>query len=253
MSDILIKPSATIAAGAKLSLIERSLWNILFKKAFDKLALNIVHEISEQELLSYFPYETRNTDHLKAALKRIVGTVVEYNILGKDKQQVWGVFSLLGGAELKNGVCRYSYSPQLTEKMNDKLMYAKISMHIAMRLISKHSLVLYELAMDYVKVGETPWITLDHYRSLMGIQDHEYKLYKDLNKWVTKPALKEINAKSNLHVKVTTQRTGHAVSRLKFLIGYNPDYKHDVEVFEPTIDDHKAQIINMLKVEKKYV
>ena len=54
-------------------------------------------------------------------------------------------------------------------------------------------------------------------------------------------------------IKVTTQRTSHAVSHLKFLIGYNPDYKHDVEVFEPTINDHKAQIINMLRVEKKYV
>ena len=61
MSDIMIKPSAMIAAGAKLSLIERSLWNILFKTAFNKLALDVMHEISEQEMLSYFPYETRNT------------------------------------------------------------------------------------------------------------------------------------------------------------------------------------------------
>ena len=242
-----------IAVEAKLSLIERDLWNILFKTAFNKLALNIVHEISEQELLSYFPYETRNTTHLKAALKRIVGAVVEYNVLGKDKEQVWGVFSLLGGAELKNGVCRYSYSPQLTEKMNDKLMYAKISMHIAMRLASKYALILYELVMDYVKVGETPWIQLDVLRKLLGVEEWEYPEYKKFNQWTVKPALKEINAKSNLHVKVTTKRTGHAISHLKFLIGYNPDYKHDVEVFEPTIDDHKAQIINMLKVEKKYV
>lgn len=249
----MIKPSAMIAAGAKLSLIERSLWNILFKTAFNKLALDVMHEISEQEMLSYFPYETRNTEHLKAALKRIVGTVVEYNVLGKDKQQMWGVFSLLGGAELKNGVCQYSYSLQLREKMNDKLIYAKISMHIAMRLVSKYSLVLYELAMDYVKIGETPWIDLARLRSIFGVNEGEYKEYKAFNRRTIQPALKEINAKSNLLIKVTTQRTSHAVSHLKFLIGYNPDYKHDVEVFEPTINDHKAQIINMLRVEKKYV
>lgn len=241
----MIKPSAIIAVSAKLSLIERQLWNILFYKAWSKLETQDIFQVSMSDILHFFPYDTKNYEHLKACLEKLVRTTVTYDYLGKDNRPAWGVFSLMASAQLENGVCTYSYAPNLRRRLNDEYIYTKLSLHIMMRLSSGHALVLYELCSDYRKVGHKT-LSLAEFRDLMGIQETQYKEFNDLNKRVLRPALKEINEKSNLHVEVQTKRTGRKITHLKFLIGYNVDFQPEFPLYESTQGDNVAKIKNLL-------
>lgn len=242
----MIKPSAIIAVNAKLSLIERQLWNILFYKAWPKLETQDIFQVSMQDILHFFPYETKNYDHIKACLEKLVKTAVKYDYLGKDNKPAWGVFTLMASARLEAGVCTYSYAPDLKRRLNDDYIYTKLSLHIMMRLSSGHALVLYELCSDYRKMGHKT-LSLAEFRDLMGIQETQYKEFNALNQWVLKPALKEINEKSNLHVEVQTKRTGRKITSLKFLIGYNVDFRQEFPFYERTEADSIAKIKHMLE------
>lgn len=223
MKDEVIKASGSIHIPHKLTLIQQQLWNILLGTAFHNLKTKQIHEISEQDLLEYFPYETRNTEHLKECLDVIVGTKVRYNILEKDKR-VWGVFTMLAQAELKNGLCTWAYAPRLNELLQDPKIYSKIKLLIQQRFSSKYSLALYELCLDYVGISEVPWLELSKFREYMGIETDEYPEYKDLNKWVTQPSIDEINTKSDLKVSLRVRRTERKISHLKFKVERNPDF-----------------------------
>ena len=246
-SDVL-KPSPMIACKADLNKIDRYLWNVLYTKAYDHLKSKDVFEVSEQILLGYFPYETRNIEHLKAALKHLTGTLVEYNYLNKDKRNVWGCFTLLGSARLENGMCTYSYAPDLRKMLDNELMYAKISLLISQKFNSKYSLILYELTCDYQGIGKIPWMDLEHFRGLMGIQKEEYPRFNNLKAWVITPALNEVNEKSNWLLKLETKRTGRSISHIMFWIASNKNYQAEIPLFEPTNTNKIAQIKNQLKV-----
>ena len=58
-------------------------------------------------------------------------------------------------------------------------------------------------------------ISLDEFRKLFQLED-KYPLFKDLNKWVIKPAVKEINDSSNLIVYYSTKKKGKNVIALEF-------------------------------------
>lgn len=223
MKDEVIKASGAIHIPHKLTLIQQQLWNVLLANAFHELKNKQVHEISEQELLDYFPYETRNTEHLKECLDVIVGTKVRYNILEKDKR-VWGVFTMLAQAKLEDGLCRWAYAPDLKEKLQDPLIYSKIKLLIQQRFSCKYSLTLYELCLDYVGIHEVPWLELSKFREYMGVELEEYKEYKELNKFVINKAIHEINKKSDLKVSLRVKRTTRKISHLKFKVERNPDF-----------------------------
>ena len=216
-----IKASGSIHISHKITLMQQQLWNILLANAFPDLGNKNEFSISTAELLREFP-ETKNTLHLKECLKELAGTVVEYNVLNKDRKE-WGFFTLLAEGNIKDGVCTYSYAPGLQEKLNKPTIYAKINLLIQSHFSSKFSLFLYELFVDYKGVRQTPWMELEKFRDYIGLEEGQYLQFKDLNKWAIKPALEEINTKSDVLVKPEYKREKRKVTSLKFHIQDNPN------------------------------
>lgn len=58
---------------------------------------------------------------------------------------------------------------------------------------SKYALCLYEIFIDYQNIGQTPNISVDDFRKLMGIEAHQYREFKRLSLRVIKPAIKELS------------------------------------------------------------
>lgn len=79
-------------------------------------------------------------------------------------------------------------------------------------LQSSHSIRLYELIMRFNDTGVRK-ISIVDFKTSLGISD-KYEQYKDLNKWVIKPALKELSKK--LDIEVTTLKTGRKITSLYF-------------------------------------
>jgi len=216
----ILKPSATIHIEHKISMIEQQLWNKLFQNAFRDMKDNGIFKISVKELVSFFPYEYKNINHLKKSLKQLVETAIEFNVFEKDKKE-WGVFSLLSEANIKDGICTYAYTNTLKELMKSKEMYTKVNILIQQEFTSKYSLFIYELCLDYHKVKQTPMMELENFRYFLGMKDGLYSQFKEFNKFVLKPAVKEINQKTELFVEIERGKTGRKISGIKFHISRN--------------------------------
>ncbi|RLV57879.1 RepB family plasmid replication initiator protein [Parashewanella curva] len=97
--------------------------------------------------------------------------------------------------------------------------------HIA-ELQSAHSIRLYELLMKFNSTGERV-IYLDDFKSALGISD-KYPEFKILKRAVIKPAVEELNQRSDLIIKYETIKQGRSVIALGFEFKQNKQMKLDV-------------------------
>lgn len=81
-------------------------------------------------------------------------------------------------------------------------------------LQSGHSIRLYELLMKFKSTGERV-IYLEDFKSAMGITN-KYNQFKELNKFVIKKAIAELNDCSDLTIEYETIKKGRSVTALSF-------------------------------------
>lgn len=93
-------------------------------------------------------------------------------------------------------------------------------------LQSGHSIRLYELLMKFNATGERV-IYLDDFKSALGISD-KYPEFKVLNRDVIKPAIEELNQRSDLIIKFDTIKKGRTIVALVFEFKQNNQLKMDI-------------------------
>lgn len=93
-------------------------------------------------------------------------------------------------------------------------------------LQSGHSIRLYELLMKFNATGERV-IYLDDFKSALGISN-KYPEFKVLNRDVIKPAIDELNQRSDLIIKFDTIKKGRTVAALVFEFKQNNQMKMDI-------------------------
>ena len=87
---IIKKHVATIHCGNKLSLLERKISNTLLYNAYPSLKEHNTHKISLEQLKRLLNIKTRNHKVLKEALKQLISTVLEWNVLGDNVPELEG-------------------------------------------------------------------------------------------------------------------------------------------------------------------
>lgn len=221
--QILKKHVAAIHIGAKLSLLQRKLVNALLYNAYEGLLTSREHQINASVLCEMIGFDSNNTNYLKASLKGLMETVVEFDVLEDDGKSSWEAMVLLPYVKLKDGVCTYRYEQALAEKLYHPDVYSKINLSVLRDMNSAHALVLYENCYRYVDIAHTPWWDVDVFRRLMSVdQMISYKQFKLLNRAVIQPAMKEVNELSNIQLELETKRKGRTVTGLRFIIRPNP-------------------------------
>ena len=217
-----IKASPAIQVQSKMTLLQRRAWNVLLANAYNELPNKDIHCVSMVELAAKLGFGEGNQAYLKEILKSLVDCTVEWNLLNKDNKQVWGVASLLASAEIENGICSYEFARPLRLRLYNPRVYAKLNLRLQNQFKSRYALVLWELCFDYFDTdrdqGETPFIPLQTFRELMGIEADEYRTFKALNRDVIKPAIKETNDLTDYHVEIEQKRLGRKIAELKFRI-----------------------------------
>ena len=217
-----IKASPAIQIQSKISLLQRRAWNVLLANAYNELPDKDIHRVSMVELAAKLGFGDGNQEYLKEMLRSLRSCEVEWNLLNKDNKQVWGIASLLASAEIENGICTYGFAPHLRRQLYNPRIYAKLNLRLQNQFKSRYALILWEVCFDYFDTdrdqGETPFIPLETFKTLMGLEKTEYPVYKVLNQSVIKPAIKEINDVTNYHVEVEQKRLGRRIAELKFRI-----------------------------------
>lgn len=247
-----IKASPAIQIQGNITHLQRRVWNVLLANAYDELPNKDIHRVSVAELAEKLGFDSRDTAHLKETVKALVDHTVEWNVLGKDKKEIWGVAALLASAEIENGICTYGFAPHLRYKLYNPRIYTKLNLRLQNRFTSRYALILWEVCFDYFDTarnyGETPFIPLEKFRELMGMAPDEYPAFKALNQWVIKPAIKEINEFTNFFVEVEQKRQGRKIAFLKFQISRLKELgSSEEEPLYPDVEELPAIAISLVQ------
>ena len=217
-----IKASPAIQIQSNISHLQRRAWNVLLANAYNELPHTDTHHVNVVDFAAKLGFNSKNEDYLKDILEALVDCTVKWNLLGKDKKQEWGVASLLASAQIKDGICSYEFPKLLRLKLHNPRVYAKLNLRLQNRFKSRYALILWEVCFDYFdrdrEKGQTPFIPLETFRELMGIEADEYRTFKALNQTLIKPAVKEINEITNYLVEAESKRLGRKIAELKFHI-----------------------------------
>ncbi len=103
--------------------------------------------------------------------------------------------------------------PYLVEIKNN---YTSLTLDTFGALKSEYSLKMYEFLNRWAFKGRVS-IKVDELKVLLNVVEM-YDRWNNFNQWVLKPAIKEINAKTNLGITLKTIRTGRAITDLEFQI-----------------------------------
>ena len=251
--DEVIKASPAIQIESKITHLQRRAWNVLLANAYDELPNRDIHRVSVAELAKKLGFNSHNEDYLKETLEALVDCTVEWNILGKDKKEEWGVASLLAEARIKDGICTYAYPPYLRTRLYNPRIYTKLNLRLQNQFTNRYALILWEVCFDYFDLsrneGETTFIPIETFKELIGLEKDEYSVFKALNRNVIKPAIKEINELTNFSVEMESKRTGRKISDLKFKISR----LKEMPVVEPTQETFLFDIDDLPPIALKLV
>lgn len=212
------KHAAVIHSASQLTLIQRKLCNALLYKAYPELQTLVIHEITIRELLDLIGFSSHNHTVVKEALKSLIKTIIEWNVLDENNEEDWTASSILASVRLKGPYCYYSYSAHLRELLHQPSMYGRLNMEIQSQFKSAYGLVLYENCMRYRRLQYTRWFELPMFRKLMGIMGDQYPIFRDFKRRVLDVGIKEVNQFSDLEITPEFKRTARAVIAIRFLL-----------------------------------
>ena len=101
---------------------------------------------------------------------------------------------------------------------------------------SKYSVRLYELLIKYKELGSSKKYTIDDLRSLLGVENTEYKTMSLFKVNVLDKAVKEINAKTDIQIKYDQFKEGRAISHILFKLSKKKEKKPKSSRDQNTVD-----------------
>src|SRR5688572_29042786 len=103
------KHAATIHCSNSLSLLRRKITNALLYHAYKELLLKEEHEISIKQLCKLISYHGNNHAAIKEALKGLISTVIEWNVVNDTTgTEDWTASSIIASVSLQGPVCLYA-------------------------------------------------------------------------------------------------------------------------------------------------
>jgi len=217
---VIKKHVATIHCSNKLSLLERKISNALLFHAYPDLKETLIHEISLDKLKRLLNSVTRNHKVLKEALKTLISTVIEWNILDEKIPEFeiegWNASTILSSVSITNGIVKYQYSELIKSLIIDPAIYGKINLLIQSRFKSSYALALYENCARYRGLKYTKEFPYSLFRKLMGVEDGKYEIFRDFNRRVLSAAITEINTCSDIFIIPDIKRKGRKIHSIKF-------------------------------------
>lgn len=213
------KHVAAIHSATKLSLVQRKIANALLFNAYNELSEKQEHQIHIRTLSELIGYNSNELNAIKRALVSLISTVVEWNLIDKERADhagVWNASAIIADASITGAVCTYSYSNKMRQLLYRPEMYGRLNMQVQARFKSSYGLVLYENCVRYQTIQETPWFDMAIFRKLMGVDETKYTVFKDFRKRVLDIAVKEVNEHSGFNLDYMLKKVGRTPVSIKF-------------------------------------
>ncbi len=222
------KHVAAIRISNDVGLIPRKMWNVLLLNAYDSLCTNQQHNISLKVLTEAVGFNSRNYARIRESLEKLTSTGVTWDVGGKAAEagkwnKNFAASSLLAWGKVEDGILSYGFSPILAELLFNPEIYQRISIAQQRLFKTAYGLALWENCVRYSNTGSTGMIPVEEWRLLLGATAKTYDEYRRFSQKVLSPALKEVNAVSNIEIKMKTKRTNRKVSHIGFQVSRKTD------------------------------
>ncbi|ODN41623.1 replication initiation protein [Piscirickettsia litoralis] len=217
----LVKHVFAIHCTNNLTLVQRKLFNALLYFAYYDLPVASMYSVRLADLCNLIGYKSNDYKLLKKSLIGLMSTVVEWDVIDQSKASddiKWTASTILASVDVRNGVCTYEYSSVMREELYEPEIYGKLDMSAIGQFSSTYGISLYENCVRYQRIKQTPWLSLDVFRKIMGVKKGQYKQFRDFKRRVIEVGIKEVNKYSNLNVNVHMKKEGLRVVGLKFEI-----------------------------------
>lgn len=215
------KPSAMIQTNISgLSLVQRKFINALIHIA-QKNGDRPIYSISLKRLRDICNFEAENNQQVKAHIRILRTKSIEYNVLNKDRKNTWVNTPVIGGVRMADGtgVLEFEIPYFIRQQVLNPEIYAPLDVILVASLNSVYTIVLYEFLRDYLDSPKIPELTIDQFRNLMGVDEGEYKLFKDLRKRVFDVAMAEVNEKTDLLCRYElAKENGNKYSKIQWFV-----------------------------------
>jgi plasmid replication initiation protein len=213
------KHAATIHCSNSLTLLQRKISNALLYHAYKELLQKEEHEITIKQLCRLIGYSGNNHSAIKDALKGMLSTVIEWNVVSDTTgEEDWTASSMLASVSLRGPICLFAYSPRMKQLLHSPSMFGKINLFIQSRFKSSYGLALYENCIRYRGLPHTKWFEIDMFRKLMGVPDDKYTIFRDFKRRVVDKSVEEVNTYSDLIVEPDYVKDGRQVGKIRFLL-----------------------------------
>lgn len=246
----------TIHCSNRLTLVQRKLFNALLYKAYSKLPYESTFIIQTKELCRLIGYSSNDYSHLKKSLLGLVTTVLEWNIIDTQKnvETSWKASSILSATKLQDGVCTYEFSSVIRELLFHPEIYGKIEIDVMAKFKSTYGLSLYENCIRYQGISQTPWLSIEIFRELMGVEKEKHRVFADFKKRVINVAVQEVNKISPIQVKPIFEKRNRKVSKIQFKIEKKQTVDANKEnIFDKDIFDVLLKIFSFSQENAKQI
>jgi plasmid replication initiation protein len=230
--EILKKPVQAVhmaVTGGIQSKTQRLAFNAMLKHALEvhaKEPNKVVdtYSVSRIELMKTIGYTSPNRKHLKDALSQMQKLTVQWDFLKQDGEAVWASCVLLPFVGFDRDRIYYSYSPQIKPLLFDSKIYARLDLRIQRNFVLDASAALYEWVNRFrTNPGKlTTEMTWEDWRWVIYGEVNETSIlneYKIFKREKLKPAMTEINEKSDLAIQLIENKDGgRSVKYLQFVV-----------------------------------
>lgn len=211
------KHAATIHCSNSLTLLQRKISNALLYHAYKELMVKEEHEITVKQLCKLIAYNGNNHSAIKEALKGLISTVIEWNVVNDTTgAEDWSASSILASVSLRGPICLFAYSPRMKQLLHSPTMFGKINLFIQSRFKSSYGLALYENCIRYRGLPYTKWFDMETFRKIMGVPDDKYTIFRDFKKRVLDKSIEEVNTYSDMIVEAEVGKEGRQVVKVRF-------------------------------------
>jgi len=236
-------PVVVVRVDGPFTALDRKLWLALVHIAFPNLDKpGHIHEISIAEIIELFrkvsgrrdlgakgvlQLSKKLSENTEAAvlwqsIRRLAKTTIEW-----EDANYMGINSLLGARLDRDvrlsGKLYFTFDPLLAQHVLAPRAWARLNVHVVMKLRGKYAVTLYEILEAYAnRENKSCVATIDEVRGWLKVpEEASYKEWRAFRRRVIEPAIAEINAhadEAGFSVEYEAIREGKAFTKIKFTV-----------------------------------
>lgn len=223
-------PQELVHIRHKITLRQYKYWVLMLKwyrEAYERGTLvgdGDFDRLPIKEIERYLGYELARGE-LRADFEALRKEAIIYNVLGKDGKPAQRGVGFISEWEISSNWAGFKLPDFLKESMRNldqrDAIFHQLNWDVFNSLAGKYEAILYKLCRDYVRVGQTPMMTIGTFRDYMGLNEHEYAEFKDLNKFVISGPVRKINESQITDIEIAVlpfERTARRVVGVQFAV-----------------------------------